>query len=1289
MRSRDRDSHTDRSTILICMVVVIVASLLLPSIPLSTSTSIGPTGDGGGDSLSSMGPQNTNPPIVIANDTDLADQAAANMWPGDGTAGDPYIISGYHINGSEARFCIHVTDVSAHLVISDNHLVNASIKRTDPDYPTESGIMVERCGNVTIRDNLIENITKYYHYGGIGIRVTESNARIENNTVDNVQDGISISYSHVEVVGNTVLDTSHDGIVIGRETTGFAEWNMINRSEYGWYYARRGLHAASDLPFLYTNNTIRNYVHGINEDGLHQTLRDNRVVGGQNGMIVNGGNGTFINNTLKADRKGLHLGRAINATYRDNTLVGCEVDVYDSNWDDIFGHDLDETNTIEGYPILIWTRVEDQEVPKGKGQVILAYCNNITMRGEEDSRPWGGIVAGYTPDLTVTDVNISSTFGSDIRVYRSPNYLVGKCSFVNITLQSYAEDRILNLTCNGTFRDNLLVNGFIRTWYLANTRITGNTVRSDYFRGIDAHGVKDAVIEDNDVTILHPESGSSGIHIETTGTTRVYGNTLHVNGFELWGNETQMRAYDFGDDNTLGGRPVAYRKDIDSLTLENEYSQIILVGCDDFTIEGFIASTGNIGVIVAFSRGGTISNCTFYGPTYTSIHSWECDRMSVIGCSFTEGHLSIRSDDDGNLTITNNRFTGTEYHTIAAHNGDNILIEGNIILDCRWRGIYLVTDTEGSRIISNYIANNTEHAIQASGPIDIWYNTFVDNAINSSYGEGQISGGATWDDGSRGNYWSDYRERYPFATNNGVTWDTPYAPTGPRGMMDNHPLVHGWDIFPPVARAENVTVIEGQPFQLNGSLSTDNIGIVEYTWTFTTPEGPQVLMGKRVVHTIHVPGTYNVVLRVEDAEGMTDSVIFTVTVLENQAPVAVAGRNVTVNENTRVIFNGNRSTDDLGILEWNWSFEYDGGTVYLSGEVVDFTFVIPGKYTVTLRVTDPMGETGFDQLVVTVIDLDTKAPVFLPAERVTFTSEELKVVFNHSLWTDDDPDFPLGANFTWILEVDDRVLMGYGDNATIVVPRDGDMHLTASAVDAGGNIGRGEVNITLLWRPTDVEPPKARAGEDIEVHPGTPVTLMGSHVLGDLVLDGYEWRTPPGITVESDGLELNWTPATLGDFEFTFSVWDWMGNEDSDTIVVHVVPRTPTVSMTTDLGQTLVQDIVVQGTASGDADIQRVEYRIDGGEWERADGTTVWSFFLSVADLENGNHTLEVWVWDGYNHGELGLVTFEVERSPEPPDNGGGDDDGASWWLYVAVGIIVVVLVVLVVVFLRPRTEDH
>jgi hypothetical protein len=83
----------------------------------------------------------------------------------------------------------------------------------------------------------------------------------------------------------------------------------------------------------------------------------------------------------------------------------------------------------------------------------------------------------------------------------------------------------------------------------------------------------------------------------------------------------------------------------------------------------------------------------------------------------------------------------------------------------------------------------------------------------------------------------------------------------------------------------------------------------------------------------------------------------------------------------------------------------------------------------------------------------------------------------------------------------------------------------------------------------------------------------------------------------------------------------------------------------------------IQGTASDDASLEKVEVRIDGGAWMTADGTTSWSYQVDTTKISEANHTVEVRSFDGQKYSEIQSVTFAVDQSVVKNDK---DKDSAE-----------------------------
>jgi len=156
---------------------------------------------------------------------------------------------------------------------------------------------------------------------------------------------------------------------------------------------------------------------------------------------------------------------------------------------------------------------------------------------------------------------------------------------------------------------------------------------------------------------------------------------------------------------------------------------------------------------------------------------------------------------------------------------------------------------------------------------------------------------------------------------------------------------------------------------LNGSGSTDNSGVVNYTWSFELDRVVKKLYGSSPFFTFDSAGVYNISLEVKDAWNNSDMDSLIVTVTDVTSPVANAGNDISIDQHQEAHFNGSFSSDNLGIVNFSWYFEYNDTDVNLYGMEADFIFDIAGLYNITLSVKDAAGQASVDHLLVRVRDI--------------------------------------------------------------------------------------------------------------------------------------------------------------------------------------------------------------------------------------------------------------------------------------------------------------------------------
>jgi PKD repeat protein len=129
--------------------------------------------------------------------------------------------------------------------------------------------------------------------------------------------------------------------------------------------------------------------------------------------------------------------------------------------------------------------------------------------------------------------------------------------------------------------------------------------------------------------------------------------------------------------------------------------------------------------------------------------------------------------------------------------------------------------------------------------------------------------------------------------------------------------------------------------------------------------------GPVVQRVFNAPGSYSVRLTVTDAVGTTahDTVSVLVLPASNQLPVAsLLASPTSGSAPLQLAFDASGSSDSDGsIVRYDYDFDSDGiWDAYDSGPQVNWSYVLPGSYTATLRVTDSAGAQATTQLAIFV-----------------------------------------------------------------------------------------------------------------------------------------------------------------------------------------------------------------------------------------------------------------------------------------------------------------------------------
>jgi parallel beta-helix repeat protein len=227
---------------------------------------------------------------------------------------------------------------------------------------------------------------------------------------------------------------------------------------------------------------------------------------------------------------------------------------------------------------------------------------------------------------------------------------------------------------------------------------------------------------------------------------------------------------DIDESNLLNGKPVIYWIGHRDETVPSNAGYVMLSKCENIKVENFNLSdvtlfsttdsliTGNTlldgesGIKMVESSNNTIRSNFLTGNTH-GIELTNCNSNEIIGNNINDNL------DTGTL------LTGSHYNTIKQNTVGNNGGEGGIKL----------LHSSNNHVIENNVSGNSQWGIRVLGnQYDniIYHNNFIKNNVSDSLQVSMMGGlvnSSTWDDGAKGNYWSDYLTRYPNASEIGNT----------------------------------------------------------------------------------------------------------------------------------------------------------------------------------------------------------------------------------------------------------------------------------------------------------------------------------------------------------------------------------------------------------------------------------------------------------------------------------------------------------------------------------------
>jgi len=290
---------------------------------------------------------------------------------------------------------------------------------------------------------------------------------------------------------------------------------------------------------------------------------------------------------------------------------------------------------------------------------------------------------------------------------------------------------------------------------------------SPYYENILINRSINLIGESKETTIIDAKRNGSAVRLEASG--------VYITGFTIKNaSDINSGILIRSDNNIIDGNIIS----------ENIFFGIrLLKSLNNYILDNEVYDNGNIGIVLFHSNhnfiiGNNLSGNSramdLYYSSYNEIaENIIDDNYFSLGLYWGSSTESSSYNTIKKNTVSNN-YGGIEiWGKLEGDVSNNIIIENNV--SNNEVGISFNQYTSGNIIYHNNLVNNT--------------NSFAGESNNAcDFGENQ------WDNGEEGNYWSDFREKYPNAVNKREKpwiWDNPYKIQG-FDNEDRYPLVSEW-----------------------------------------------------------------------------------------------------------------------------------------------------------------------------------------------------------------------------------------------------------------------------------------------------------------------------------------------------------------------------------------------------------------------------------------------------------------------------------------------------------------
>lgn len=437
--------------------------------------------------------------------------------------------------------------------------------------------------------------------------------------------------------------------------------------------------------------------------------------------------------------------------------------------------------------------------------ISLTFSTGNTVADNNAMHGWTGIGLDSSSNNNTISGNSVRNTGIGVDLESSPSNTVSGNDARNNYIGIY-----LSSSSSNMLRDNVMVNNSF------NFDIFGGSL-SDFVNDVDVSNTVDekpiyylinaqdacvpldagyvALVNSTRMTVenLNLSKNEQGILLVCTTNTTITRNNMTNNGAGVTlvssSNNTVSNNVATGNSDGIALTGSSSGNVVFGNTATHQSNNGIgLYSCSGNTVWGNSVASNGDGIWLSYCSNCTVLGNTATGQNYQGIELWSSSGNTISGNNLTANNdYGVRVASSSGNIVSGNVATNSPNGISFESGSDNNTVSGNTVTNNGY-GIAFVAFSNNNTVLLN-IATNNSYGIyldRFSSYNLIYQNSFIINTHQVST-DGSPN---NLDNGSTGNYWSDYLARYQYASeldSSGI-WNMPYV-IDPNNT-DHYPLVN-------------------------------------------------------------------------------------------------------------------------------------------------------------------------------------------------------------------------------------------------------------------------------------------------------------------------------------------------------------------------------------------------------------------------------------------------------------------------------------------------------------------